>query len=120
MKYPYSIDYIEIGPQRKVPVMRLPEEIELGTTFLGSDVQLSNADFFLSAIDRVQRGEALSLEVRGNVCALEIKKDFTRVIDTLADDGLGNACTLETAELRKLILIWSVVPWDLGSPQDSQ
>ena len=116
MKYPYRIEYIELGPKRKMPVMRLPKEIELVTTFLSSDVQQSNADFFLSAIDRVLQGEETFLSVSGNVCALEIKKDFTRVIDTLADDGIGNACTIETHELRELMVIWSRVPWELSAP----
>jgi hypothetical protein len=103
MKYPYSIEYTKYGS----PVLRLPKEIELVTTCLFSDVQRSTEGYFLSAIDRVLSGEAPYWEAAGNVCRFEIKKDFTRVIDTLADDETENECLIETEELRELIVIWS-------------
>src|SRR6266576_5836809 len=112
VKYPYHIEYIEWrSPDRTrqfaQPVMRLPTEIELVTTFLFSDVQGPlGRTCFLSEIDRVLRGEVAYSEIAGNVCGLEIKKDFTRVIDTLAEDGIGDACVIETGELRELIVIW--------------
>jgi hypothetical protein len=106
MKYPYHIEYVELRSKR-LPVMRLPKEIELVTKFLFSDVQRSTEGYFLSAIDRVLSCEAPYSEAGGNVCRLEIKKDFTRVIDTLADDETENECLIETEELRELIVIWS-------------
>jgi hypothetical protein len=87
--------------------MRLPKEIELVTTFLLNDVQRPIEGYFLSAIDRVLQGEVPYSEAGGNVCRLEINKDFTRVIDTLAEDGKENECLIETEELRKLIVVWS-------------
>ena len=103
MKYSYSIEYTKYGS----PVLRLPKEIELVTAFLFSDVQRSTEGYFLSAIDRVLQGEVSYEEAAGNVFRLEIKKDFTRVIDTLADDETKNECVIETEELRELIVIWS-------------
>src|SRR5579875_247482 len=103
MKYSYNIEYTKHG----TPIMHLPAEIGLVTVFLFSDVQQSNAEYFLSAIDRVLNGEETYEEVSGNVCGLEIRRDFTRVIDTLADDGVGDACEIETEELREIIVIWS-------------
>ena len=42
------------------------------------------------------------------MCALEIKKDLTTVIDTLSDDENDpeNRCMIETEELKNLILVW--------------
>ncbi len=103
VKYPYHIEYTKFGS----PVMRLPKEIELVTTFLLCDVQgpLGRTSF-LSEIDRVLRGEVPYSEIAGNVCGLQIRKDLTRVIDTLADDETENACVIETWELRELMVIW--------------
>jgi hypothetical protein len=106
MKYPYHVEYTKFGS----PIVRLPKEIKLVETLLFSDVQGSGGGYFLSEIDRVLQGEVPYSEIAGNVCGIEIKKDFTWVIDTLADDGIGNACVIETEELRELIVIWSKLP----------
>lgn len=103
MKYSYQVEYTKRGS----PVLRLPKELELVTTFLFNDVQRPIVGYFLSAIDRVLSGEKPFEEAAGNVCRLEIKKDFTRVIDTLAEAETTNECTLETEELRELITVWS-------------
>ena len=105
MKYPYHVEYTKFG----LPIMRLPKEIKLVETLLFSDIQGSGGEYFLSEIDRILQGKAAYSEIAGNVCGLEIKKDFTRVIDMLADDGIGKACVIETLELRELILIWSKI-----------
>ncbi len=106
MKYPYHVEYSEFGS----PILRLPEEIGLVTAFLFSDVQQRSIsqDFFLEEIDRVLKGEIPSSEVGGNMCDLEIKKDFTTVIDALSDDESNpeNRCVIETEELKNLILVW--------------
>jgi len=105
MKYPYYVEYSEFGS----PILRLPEEIGLVTAFLFSDVQGPLCrTFFLEEINHVLQGEMLSSEVRGNMCALEIKKDFTTVVNTLTDDDDDpeNRCVVETEELKNLILAW--------------
>jgi hypothetical protein len=60
----------------------------------------------LDAIDRVLEGTSEAEELTGNVCTLEIGREVTRVTDSLADDGEGEACVIETPELKELILIW--------------
>ena len=93
------------------------------TAFLFSDVQGEpiNEDFFLEKIDRVLKGEIPSSEVGGNMCALEIQKDFTTVIDTLSDDENNpeNRCVIETEELKNLILVWHQLPWLDAKPRDT-
>ena len=104
MKYPYHMEYLMVG-SHQVPVMRLPQEIELVTTFLSCDVQGPLGEiFFLEHIDLVLQGKESYQEVGGNVCALEIRQDFTRVVDTLSDEE--TPCVIETEELRQLIEIW--------------
>lgn len=108
MKYPYHIEIAGNEYVRAV-VMRLPQEIGMVEQFLLSDVQGRGGwgeDLFIGAIEKVLTGEEEYQEVGGNVCVLEIRKDFTRVIDSLADDGIGHACYIETEELKKLILVW--------------
>lgn len=105
MKYPYYVEYSDFGS----PILRLPEEIGLVTAFLFSDVQGPlGRSIFLEEIDRVLKEEIPSSEVGGNMCVLEIKKDFTTIINTLTDDedNPENRCVIETEELKNLILTW--------------
>src|SRR5271157_3636301 len=106
MKYPYYIEYTYSG----FPILRLPSEIGLVTAFLISDVQLRliSQDFFLEEINRVLQEEIPSSEIGGNMCILEINKDFTTIINTLTDDENNpkNRCVIETEELKNLILVW--------------
>ena len=102
MKYPYHVEYTKFGS----PIMQLPKEVELVTTFLFNDVDGSIQEYYLSAIDRVLQGKVAYSEAGGNIYRLEIKKDFARVIDTLADDQTMNACIIETEELKNLIEVW--------------
>ena len=104
MRYSYHIEYIQVG-SRRLPVMQLPEEIRLVTTFLLTDVQRPIEGYFLSAIDSVLQDKVSYAGAGGNVCRLEIRKDFTKVIDTLSGDE--NECLIETEELRELIVVWS-------------
>lgn len=108
MKYSYKTEIVA-NQHHNVLVLRLPEEILLVELFLFTEITGRGEwgeDFFAGAIDKVLSGEAESQEVGGNVYALEIRKDFTRVIDTLAEDDLCDSCVIETSELRKLIRIW--------------
>ena len=113
MKYVYRLKYIEIGPppgpKRNIPVLLLPQEIELVTEFLLSDVQrpAQLVGYYISALERVLRRETPSEEAAGNVYRLEIRPDLTQVIDTLADDEPERSCVIETEELRALIALWS-------------
>ena len=104
MKYSYTIEYTKNG----ILVMKLPKELELVTVFLFSDIQGSDdAQFFIDAINRVLQNELPDAIVGGNSCRLEIKKDFTTVIDTVPAEGENSECIIETQELRELIMIWS-------------
>ena|SRR5579863_4436441 len=105
VKYPYCIEYILVGSQQS-PVMRLPKEIGLVTEFLYSDVRGPlGKTLFLEQMNRVLHGEVTSAEMAGNVFRTEITKDTTRIVDTLSEDECIYV-SIETEELKKLILIW--------------
>lgn len=118
MKYPYYVEYTESG----FPILQLPDEVDLVTVFLASDVQGPlGRSIFLEEIERVLKGETSYSEVSGNMCCLKIKKDFTTVIDMLAEDpdDPGNECIMETEELKNLILAWLQLPWFDAKPRET-
>ncbi len=43
-------------------------------------------------------------EVQGNIHKLEIRRDTTRIIDTLAEEERSNI--IETEELKQLMEVW--------------
>lgn len=107
MKDPYQSEILSNGCT-EIFVLRLPKEIALVEVFLGADVQTREGSgaFFLEALEKVLSGQEEIQRVSGNICALEIRKDRTFVMDMLADDGLGDACYIETEELKRLIHVW--------------
>ena len=86
--------------------MDLLPKIELITTFLFADIQGDDGEQALDEIDKVLSGQEAYREIGGNVCALEISRNTTKVLDSLADDGIGNCCEIETDELKALIILW--------------
>lgn len=105
MKYNYQFRTIDFGQFGKDLIIDLPKEIELVSTFLGSDVQ-SDGRWFLDVIDKVLSGQEEYQEFGGNVCVLQIFRNKTKVLDSLADDGIGSCCEIETNELKELIILW--------------
>ena len=109
MKYNYEFVTLTTKPPhpQNFLAIRLPKSIALVEVFLGSDVQEPvSGKFFLEAIDKVLSGQEKYREVGGNVCILQISRDKTKVLDSLAADGVGNCCEIETPELKELILLW--------------
>lgn len=45
-------------------------------------------------------------EFNGNICGVEMRSNYTRIYDNLAEDGKGNWCEIETKELKELIDMW--------------
>ncbi len=107
MKYPYTIEYFMIGTDRQ-PVMALPKEIELVTGFLLTEIrQPLEKNNFMQGISLVLQDKVSYWVVGGNVYKLEIRKDFTRVVDTLAEEE--TTCSIETEELKQLMEVWVAI-----------
>ncbi len=101
MKYPYSI----ISGTNQRLIMLLPKEIELVTGFLLTEIcQPLERNNFMQGINLVLQDKVSHWVVGGNVYKLEIQKDFTRVVDTLAEEE--TTCVIETEELKQLMEVW--------------
>ncbi|MCX7572393.1 hypothetical protein OS242_21010 [Tumebacillus sp. DT12] len=107
MKYSFETEIVVAADQQWL-VCKLPDQIKVVEEFLGVEIQERGgaAEFFMEAIDKVLSGKDEAQYVSGNVIALDVMKDQTFVTEMLADDGIGNACYIETEELKKLILVW--------------
>lgn len=101
MKYNY--EFI-IGPYDTL-LMKLPSEISIVADFLASDIQGGSAEPWITEIDQVLNGKEKSSNFGGNACELEINPDFTKISNHYVEDE-KYSCTIETSELRELILIW--------------
>lgn len=57
-------------------------------------------------ITAVLQGEAEEKNISGNICEIVIQKKNTTIYDMLADDGMGNWCSVPTREFLSLIDEW--------------
>jgi len=105
LKYNYLFKIVYINENHNILTIDLPKEIRIVSTFLQSDVQ-SDGHWFLEVIDKVLRGKEMYQEFWGNICILQIKPDKTIILDSLADDGIGDSCKIETIELKELSDVW--------------
>ena len=114
MKYPYTIGYTSRG----YPIMRLSPELLAVETFFFNDVQRLAGDYYLEAIDKVLQGGEPFWNVTGNVCRLEITRDFTRVVNTLTGEDIpAEESSIETSELRELLVVWREIIDQFVRPQ---
>lgn len=107
MKYNYKFSEITYKSGRKSLIIEVDKEIQLVGNFLMSDIQGNDPSYVYEAIDKVINGESNFEEINGNMCGVEIRKDYTMVYNNLAPDGMGNYCKIETSELRNLIEVWN-------------
>ncbi|MHC1748082.1 MAG: hypothetical protein AB9856_06810 [Cellulosilyticaceae bacterium] len=105
MNYSYKFDEIVLKSGIKHRIIIIEEQIQLVGEFLMSDVSIDSKSY-IEALDRVLNGINDYEELNGNICGILIGRDKTKVIDCLADDGMGNWCEIETKALRELIDIW--------------
>lgn len=105
MKYKYSFDELIYDDEDRELIIIVEDQIRLVAQFLMSDIQI-DSESYIEALDSVLNGVCDYEELNGNACGILIRRDKTKVIDCLADDGMGNWCEIETKELRELIDIW--------------
>jgi hypothetical protein len=105
MKYPYYVEYMQTGS----PIMRLPDELGWVTVFLSDVMEPPGTTYFLKDIERVLQGEASYAEASTEICDLQIRPDFTTIINSIEDpddeDPQDDRCVIETKELRDLLLV---------------
>lgn len=104
MKYDYKFDEITFKSGRKKKIIIVSPKIRLVADFLMSDIQGSDPTYVVDAIDKVLSGKSNFEEIDGNVCGVEIRKDFTTIYNNLDDNA--EECRIETTELRKFVELW--------------
>ncbi|MFA0814258.1 MAG: hypothetical protein ACC608_00550 [Anaerofustis sp.] len=106
MKYKYRFEEIPLQYSTKVLVMRVDESIEMVTFFLFSDIQGRDVQYVLDVLDDVMSGKSDYEEICGNMCEVDVRKDYCEIYNMLADDGKWNWCRIETEELREFVVLW--------------
>ncbi len=102
MKYMYEIIFNEGDNFKK---LKLPEEIST-VEYLLYDMEAFGSPIFLEHIDRVLQGESDSEITGGNICGLEIGRDFSKVTNHFVTGDMQEECIIETEELKKIVELW--------------
>ncbi|EJR54237.1 hypothetical protein IIO_05847 [Bacillus cereus VD115] len=102
MKYIYKVTKNEDLDPLKI---ELPKEIEIVATFLENDIQGIPVKWWLQKNDEVLNNLKECNEFQGTLCAIQVKKDETILVDlySIHDPSI---CKIETTELRNLIEVW--------------
>ncbi|EJO5347963.1 MULTISPECIES: hypothetical protein [Clostridium] len=101
MKYMFAFEENKDGYKKII----LPQEIKL-IEYIFEDMESFKEPIFKKLIEKVVNENSNYEEISGNICNLEIKRDFTIVsVEFLADETI-NECRIETDELLSLILEW--------------
>jgi hypothetical protein len=91
--------------KKELTIVFSAEEYQLLSTFFFVEVN-SFEDWIKENIDDVLQGKNDRREISGNICELIIEKDKTIIYDMLAEDGMGNWCSISTKELLSIINEW--------------
>lgn len=101
MKYKFSIE--ETNNRYKKII--LPEELKL-IEYVFEDMESFAEPIFLRFIEKVINKDSSYEQISGNICNLEINRDFTTVSAEFVPSEMSNECKIETNELLSLILVW--------------
>lgn len=102
----YSFREIDLKDGRKLLAIDFEDKKkELLSVFLQIEVRVF-AEYILEGLNLVIEYGSEYEEFNGNICGIEIRPNYTRIYDNLAEDGKGNWCEIETKELKKLIDMW--------------
>ncbi|WP_283750963.1 hypothetical protein [Bacillus cereus] len=85
--------------------IELSKELEIVATFLENDIQGIPVKWWLQKIDEVLNNLKEYNEFQGTLCAIQVKKDETILVDLYSIHN-PNICKIETTELRNLIEVW--------------
>ena len=97
---------LELKSGKKVQTVIFDDpQYQLLSTFFFADYN-SFADWIDQNMLDVIEGRRESVDISGNVCELVIGKETTRVYDTLAEDGKGKWCEVETDAFYELMKEW--------------
>ena len=101
----HSFRVVKTGTFEELVMDFKDDTYELLSIFLESEVS-NFGDWIKDTIEKVLSGEEEKQCIAGNCCELEIRRDTTKIFDSLAEDGMGNWCELNTKELKDIIDYW--------------
>ncbi|URZ05798.1 hypothetical protein [Clostridium felsineum] len=101
MKYRFSFEKGNDGYNKII----LPEEIKL-IEYVFEDMESFGEPIFQSFVEKVVNKDSNYEGVSGNICSLEINRDFTTVSTEFFTSEMVDECKIETDELMLLILAW--------------
>lgn len=104
MTIEFQTELMKVG-ESELLVPRFSDEFSLLGTFLYADIQ-NDGEWFLQLIDKVLIGESELEEITGNICTLKIRKEITKVSDSLSENPEETECDIETEQLKELINSW--------------
>lgn len=104
MKYMFSVEKSNYGYSKII----LPQEIKL-VEYVFEDMESFGEPIFQEFIERVINRVSNNEEISGNICSLEINRDFTNVIVEFVPSEMSNECKIETDELLSLIQVWIII-----------
>ncbi|MGE7875244.1 hypothetical protein [Bacillus paramycoides] len=102
MKYIYKVIKNKDLDSLKI---ELPKELEIVAIFLENDIQGIPVKWWLQKIDEVLNNLKEYNEFQGNLCAVQVKKEETLLVDLYSIHD-PNICKIKTTELRNLIEVW--------------
>ncbi len=105
---------ITINQKHQLKIEFADSRYDLLGTFFFADYS-AFGDWIDKKIAEVVSGKEESQNISGNVCELVISKDTVKVLDTLAEDGMGKWCELATDEMIELMKEWRIQKAQLHS-----
>jgi hypothetical protein len=101
MKYKFTVEESNNGYKKII----LSEELKL-IEYVFEDMESFGEAIFKSFIKKVINEDSTYEEISGNICSLEIRKEFTTVSAEFAPSEMSSEYKIETNELFSLILLW--------------
>ena len=87
--------------------MKLPEQIDMFSDFIGQIATEDRADKFIQIIDEVKAGKHDEYEIFFNAPTVLIRPEITSVsLSDILDEDAPPDQYIETDQFRELILIW--------------
>jgi len=87
------------------PVFHFPSWCELLGTLLTTDAQ-AGGRYLQDAVEALQSGRELMVEITGNVCSVLVGRERVVVMDALSPDGIGKACVVEFDDFVRMLEAW--------------
>ncbi len=101
MKYNYSV----LKDHNGYTLFKFTDELKL-LEYVFEDMLTFKEPIFKEAINKVISGQSEYEEIGGNMCSLEIRKNYTTIYSEYISDGMLDELQVETSGLFSMINNW--------------